>query len=49
MSVWSDAMTLFSALAGQDSFDIRNALRPNSMYILAAIYLLISGWIMAWI
>ena len=49
MSVWSDAMTLFSALAGQDSFDIRNALRPNSMYIIAAIYLLISGWIMAWI
>ena len=49
MSVWSDAMTLFSALAGQDSFDIRNALRPNSMYILATIYLLITGWIMAWI
>ena len=49
MSVWSDAMTLFSALAGQDSFDIRNALRPNSMYIIAAIYLLITGWIMAWI
>jgi TRAP-type C4-dicarboxylate transport system permease small subunit len=42
-------MTLFSALAGQDSFDIRNALRPNSMYIIAAIYLLITGWIMAWI
>ena len=49
MSVWSDAMTLFSALAGQDSFDIRNALRPNSMYILATVYLLITGWIMAWI
>ncbi|NNJ69369.1 MAG: TRAP transporter small permease subunit [Boseongicola sp.] len=49
MSVWSDAMTLFSALAGQDSFDIRNALRPNSMYILATVYLLITGWVMAWI
>lgn len=49
MSVLSDAGTLFAALASQDSFEIRNALRPNSIYIIAAAFLLVSSWAMAWV
>ncbi|MFK7940059.1 MAG: TRAP transporter small permease [Roseovarius sp.] len=47
MSIFADVGTLFAALGTQDSFEIRNALRPNSMYILGFIFLLTTGWIMA--
>ena len=49
MSIWSDAGTLFAAFASQDSFEIRNALRPNTMYILGTVFLLLSGLALAWI
>jgi len=49
MAIWTDLMSLFSALASQDSFEIRNALRAGSMYIYAALFLLASGWILAWV
>lgn len=49
MSIWSDAAALASALASQDSFEIRNALRPGSMYILGTVYLLLSGFGLAWL
>ena len=47
MSVWSDAMRLFRSLAGRDSFDTRNALRSNSMYIFGAVNLALSGYALA--
>mgnify|MGYP001812394587 CR=1 FL=1 len=47
MSSWSVSMKLFSVLAGQDSFDIRNAHRPNSMYIVGAVNLALSGFALA--
>ena len=49
MSVWSDAGALLAAFASQDSFEIRNALRPNSVYILATVFLIASGLALAWI
>ncbi len=49
MSIWSDAGALFSAFASQDSFEIRNALRSNNMYILGTVYLLLSGLGLAWL
>lgn len=49
MSIWSDTATLFAALASQDSFEIRGALRANSTYLIGAVFLAVAGWIMAWI
>lgn len=49
MSILSDAGTLISAFASQDSFEVREALRPNSMYIVGAIFLLAMGWALAWV
>lgn len=49
MSIWSDAAALASALASQDSFEIRTALRPNSVYLISAVFLLVFGSVMAWI
>ncbi len=49
MSIWSDTAGLFSALAGQDSFEIRNALRPGSMYVLGLVYLVLTGFGLAWL
>lgn len=47
MAIWSDLSTLFVAFASQDSFEIRNALKPNSVYIFSAVYLVGAGLIMA--
>ena len=49
MSIISDTANLFSALASQDSFEIRNALSPNTMYIVGAIFLLLAGYVLAWV
>lgn len=49
MSIWSDAVALASALASQDSFEIRTALRPNSVYLISAVFLLVFGSVMAWV
>ena len=49
MSVLSDFGTLMAAFGSQDSFEIRNALRPQTMYVIGAVFLLISGLVMAWI
>lgn len=49
MSIISDTANLFSALASQDSFEIRNALSPNTMYIVGAVFLLLAGYVLAWI
>jgi TRAP-type C4-dicarboxylate transport system permease small subunit len=49
MSIWSDLGTLFAAFASQDSFEIRNALRPNTVYVFGAVFLLASGLALAWI
>lgn len=49
MSIWSDAGTLAAAFASQDSFEIRNALRPNSTWVFGGAFLVVSGTIMAWV
>lgn len=49
MSIWSDAGALFGAFASQDSFEIREALRPDTIYIIGAIFLLVMGWALAWV
>ena len=49
MSIISDTANLFSALASQDSFEIRNALSPNPMYIVGAVFLLLAGYVLAWV
>ena len=49
MSIISDTANLFSALASQDSFEIRNALSPNTMYIVGAVFLLLAGYVLAWV
>lgn len=49
MSIWSDAAALASALASQDSFEIRNALRPDSIYVIGAVVLLVFGAALAWL
>ncbi|MEL6597186.1 MAG: TRAP transporter small permease subunit [Pseudomonadota bacterium] len=49
MSVLSDFGTLMAAFGSQDSFEIRNALRPQTMYVIGAVFLLASGIVMAWI
>lgn len=49
MSIVSDFSTLMTALASQDSFEIRNALRPQTMYPIGAVFLLLSGLGMAWV
>ena len=47
MSFWSETGAIFAALASQDSFEIRNALRADSAWILGTIFLLISGFVLA--
>ena len=47
--MWADLTGLFTALASQDSFEIRNALRPNSVWIFGAIFLAIAGYALAWV
>ena len=49
MQIWSDLSTLLSALASQDSWTIRQALSPNTVYIFGAVFLMISGFLLAWI
>lgn len=49
MSILSDLTTLVGALASQDSFEIRGALSPNTVYIFVAVFLLFAGWLLAWI
>ena len=49
MAIWSDLSILFSALASQDSFEIRNALKPNSVYVFSAVYLVLAGLALAWV
>ncbi|MEO1139912.1 MAG: TRAP transporter small permease subunit [Pseudomonadota bacterium] len=49
MSIWSDAGALFSAFASQDSFEIRQALGSNNTYIIAAVFLVLSGLGLAWL
>ena len=49
MSIWSDLVALFAAFASRDSFEIRQALSSESTWIFGAIFLLISGVILAWV
>ena len=47
--MWADLTGLFTALASQDSFEIRNALRPDTVWIFGAVFLAVAGYALAWI
>ena len=47
--MWADLTGLITALASQDSFEIRNALRPNIVWVFGAVFLAIAGYALAWI
>lgn len=49
MSFWSEIGAIFAAFASQDSFEIRNALKSDSTWILGAVFLLASGVALAWV
>lgn len=49
MEIWSDLGALVSALGSQDSWTIRQALVPNTTYIFGAVFLAISGYVLAWV
>ncbi|MEM9247466.1 MAG: TRAP transporter small permease subunit [Pseudomonadota bacterium] len=49
MEIWSDLSALISALGSQDSWTIRQALVPNTTYVFGAVFLAISGFLLAWI
>ncbi|MCC1494599.1 TRAP transporter small permease [Cognatishimia sp. F0-27] len=49
MSIWSDTSALISAFASQDSWMIRQALGADSTYAIAAVYLLLTGLLLAWV
>jgi TRAP-type C4-dicarboxylate transport system permease small subunit len=49
MSIWSDLGALVSAFGSQDSWTIRQALMPDTVYIFGVVFLLISGIALAWV
>ncbi|WP_424975677.1 TRAP transporter small permease [Dinoroseobacter sp. S124A] len=49
MEIWSDLGALISALGSQDSWTIRQALTPNTVYIFGAVFLAMSGLALAWV
>ena len=49
MQMWSDLSALISALASQDSWTIRQALAPNTVYIFGVVFLAFSGLLLAFI
>jgi TRAP-type C4-dicarboxylate transport system permease small subunit len=49
MELWSDFSALMSAFASQDSWTIRQALAPNSVYIFGAVFLILAGLALSWV
>ncbi|URF47489.1 TRAP transporter small permease [Dinoroseobacter shibae] len=49
MELWSDLSALISALGSQDSWTIRQALAPNTVYVFATAFLVVSGLALAWV
>ncbi len=49
MELWSDFSALMSAFASQDSWTIRQALSPNSVYVFGAVFLILAGLALAWV
>ena len=49
MQLFADLSELISAFASQDSFMIRQALRVDSMYLIAGVLLLAASWALAWV
>lgn len=49
MAIWSDLSALVSALGSQDSWTIREALKPDTVYIFGVVFLIISGIALAWV
>ncbi|MBM2321221.1 MULTISPECIES: TRAP transporter small permease [Marivita] len=49
MELWSDFSALVSALASRDSWTIRQALAPNSVYVFGAVFLVLAGLALSWV
>lgn len=49
MELWSDFSALISAFASQDSWTIRQALAPNSVYVFGAVFLILAGLALSWV
>ncbi|MBO6883017.1 MAG: TRAP transporter small permease subunit [Marivita sp.] len=49
MELWSEFSALISAFASQDSWTIRQALAPNSVYIFGLVFLLLAGLALSWV
>ncbi|MEM9796689.1 MAG: TRAP transporter small permease subunit [Pseudomonadota bacterium] len=47
MEIWSDLVALVSALGSSDSWTIRQALSPNTVYIYGAVFLAFTGYLLA--
>ena len=47
MSIWSDLLTILAAFASGDSFEVREALKVQSVWIFGAIFLLLAGFLIA--
>jgi TRAP-type transport system small permease protein len=47
VSIWSDLLTILAAFASGDSFEVREALKVQSIWIFGAIFLLLAGLLIA--
>ena len=45
MSIWSDAVGIFSAIASQDSFEMKDAFRTDAAWYIGAVVLVIGGYL----
>lgn len=49
MQIWSDMGAIITAFASQDSFEIREALKSETVWIVGALFLLAAGSLLAWV
>ncbi|WP_371168330.1 TRAP transporter small permease [Aliiroseovarius sp. 2305UL8-7] len=49
MGFWSDISAIFSAFASQDSFEIRNALKSDAVWVFGAVVAALGGFVIMWI
>ena len=47
--MWSDIVEILSAFMSQDSWTIREALKSDAAWVLGFVYLLVSGFLLAWV
>ncbi|NDW54637.1 TRAP transporter small permease [Aliiroseovarius sp. PrR006] len=49
MALWSELGAIISAFASQDSYEIRNALKPNAAWVFGAAATALLGLVMLWV